>query len=152
VLDYYLGNKIVGESPKRRFSYSSTPKCSQLPIQPCFFSSHVEGLYGCRNIVQNIRDLSHAWGIGLSTSHKMEENESGTCGLPKVQNACHGTTMFVVNSVRTWIQNSCIYSLPNFKELREKLGEFNPSYILHTRAFGTYLLGGGGYLPCRKKL
>ena len=25
---------------------------------------------------------------------------------------------------------------------------FTPSYILHTRAFGTYLLGG--YLPCRK--
>jgi hypothetical protein len=23
------------------------------------------------------------------------------------------------------------------------LGEFIPSYILHTRAFGTYLLGGG---------
>jgi len=23
------------------------------------------------------------------------------------------------------------------------LGEFTPSYILHTRAFGTYLLGGG---------
>jgi hypothetical protein len=22
------------------------------------------------------------------------------------------------------------------------LGEFTPSYILHTRAFGTYLLGG----------
>jgi hypothetical protein len=30
------------------------------------------------------------------------------------------------------------------------LGGFTPSYILHTRAFGTYLLGGGGYLPCRK--
>ena len=30
-----------------------------------------------------------------------------------------------------------------------KLGEFTPSYILHTHAFGTYLLGGG-YLPCRK--
>jgi hypothetical protein len=29
------------------------------------------------------------------------------------------------------------------------LGEFTPSYILHTCAFGTYLLGGG-YLPCRK--
>jgi hypothetical protein len=29
------------------------------------------------------------------------------------------------------------------------LGEFTPSYILHTRAFGTYLLGGG-YLPCKK--
>jgi hypothetical protein len=28
------------------------------------------------------------------------------------------------------------------------LGEFTPSYILHTRAFGTYLLGG--YLPCKK--
>jgi hypothetical protein len=26
------------------------------------------------------------------------------------------------------------------------LGEFTPSYILHTRAFGTYLLGGGIYL------
>jgi hypothetical protein len=24
----------------------------------------------------------------------------------------------------------------------EGLGEFTPSYILHTRAFGTYLLGG----------
>ena len=30
------------------------------------------------------------------------------------------------------------------------LGEFTLSYILHTRAFGTYLLGGGDYLPCRK--
>jgi hypothetical protein len=29
------------------------------------------------------------------------------------------------------------------------LGEFTPSYILHTRAFRTYLLGGG-YLPCKK--
>jgi hypothetical protein len=30
-------------------------------------------------------------------------------------------------------------------------GEITPSYILHTRAFGTYLLGGGGvYLPCKK--
>jgi len=29
------------------------------------------------------------------------------------------------------------------------LGEITPSYILHTRAFGTYLLGGG-YLPCKK--
>ena len=28
------------------------------------------------------------------------------------------------------------------------LGEFTPFYILHTRAFGTYLLGGG-YLPCK---
>ena len=28
------------------------------------------------------------------------------------------------------------------------LKEFTPSYILHTRAFGTYLWGG--YLPCRK--
>jgi hypothetical protein len=27
-------------------------------------------------------------------------------------------------------------------------GEITPSYILHTRAFGTYLLGG--YLPCKK--
>ena len=26
--------------------------------------------------------------------------------------------------------------------LRWELGEFTPSYILHTRAFGTYLLGG----------
>jgi hypothetical protein len=30
------------------------------------------------------------------------------------------------------------------------LGEFTPSYILHTRAIGTYLLRGGGYLPCKK--
>jgi hypothetical protein len=29
-----------------------------------------------------------------------------------------------------------------------RLGEFSPSYILHTRAIGTYLLGG--YLPCKK--
>ena len=29
------------------------------------------------------------------------------------------------------------------------LGGCTPSYILHTRAFGTYLLGGG-YLPCKK--
>jgi hypothetical protein len=28
------------------------------------------------------------------------------------------------------------------------LGEITPSYILHTRAFGTYLLGD--YLPCKK--
>jgi hypothetical protein len=28
------------------------------------------------------------------------------------------------------------------------LGEITPSYILYTRAFGTYLLGG--YLPCKK--
>jgi hypothetical protein len=28
------------------------------------------------------------------------------------------------------------------------LGEFTPSYILHTRAFRTYLLEG--YLPCKK--
>jgi hypothetical protein len=27
-----------------------------------------------------------------------------------------------------------------------KLGEFTPSYILHTRAFMTYLLGGFAYL------
>ena len=27
-------------------------------------------------------------------------------------------------------------------------GEITPSYILHTLAFGTYLLGG--YLPCKK--
>ena len=26
--------------------------------------------------------------------------------------------------------------------LRTNLGEFTPPYILHTRAFGTYLLGG----------
>jgi hypothetical protein len=38
------------------------------------------------------------------------------------------------------------------KELNMRcgLGEITPSYILHTRAFGTYLLGGGGYLPCKK--
>jgi hypothetical protein len=29
-----------------------------------------------------------------------------------------------------------------------KPGEITPSYILHTRAFGNYLLGG--YLPCKK--
>jgi hypothetical protein len=28
-------------------------------------------------------------------------------------------------------------------------GEITPSYILHTCAFGTYLLGGG-YLRCKK--
>ena len=27
-------------------------------------------------------------------------------------------------------------------KLAFRLGEFTPSYILHTRAFGTYLLGG----------
>ena len=32
--------------------------------------------------------------------------------------------------------------------LIQPLGEFTPSYILHTRVFGTYLLGG--YLPCKK--
>ena len=31
------------------------------------------------------------------------------------------------------------------------LREITPSYILHTCAFGIYLLGGG-YLPCKKKL
>jgi hypothetical protein len=29
------------------------------------------------------------------------------------------------------------------------LREFTPSYILHTLAFGTYILEGG-YLPCKK--
>ena len=27
-------------------------------------------------------------------------------------------------------------------DLDECLGKFTPSYILHTRAFGTYLIGG----------
>ena len=34
----------------------------------------------------------------------------------------------------------------NVKFVAAKLGEFTPSYILHTRAFKTYLLGGGIYL------
>jgi hypothetical protein len=35
-----------------------------------------------------------------------------------------------------------------FIKSQVNLGEITPSYILHTRAFGTYLLGG--YLPCKK--
>lgn len=35
VLNHYSGNKTIGKSPKRRFLYSSTPKCSQLHIHPC---------------------------------------------------------------------------------------------------------------------
>ena len=34
------------------------------------------------------------------------------------------------------------------RHLSKGLGGFTPSYILHTSAFGTYLLGG--YLPRRK--
>jgi hypothetical protein len=35
---------------------------------------------------------------------------------------------------------------------RPKLGEFTPSYILHTRVFWTYLLGGGGLFTLQKRL
>jgi hypothetical protein len=35
------------------------------------------------------------------------------------------------------------------KEWRN-LGKFTPSYILHTCAFGTYLLGGGGFYFAKK--
>jgi hypothetical protein len=34
--------------------------------------------------------------------------------------------------------------------LHYRLGEITPSYILHTRAFGTYLFGGGGIYLAKK--
>ena len=41
----------------------------------------------------------------------------------------------MINTRKFWSSSP---SLMNY----QSLGEFTPSYILHTRAFGTYLLGG----------
>ena len=59
----------------------------------------------------------------------------------------HGTSIFTMYPLllRTIIIMSQIFFLSTWC-----LGGFTPSYILHTRAFGTYLLGG--YLPCKKNI